>query len=294
MACPRRRATRKRLCSPRLSGASQPWRVFFVLTPSRSSHSSRRRPGRPGPCPRSTPGRAHGSSMAAPGLTLPKDARIGILFGSTASGTSAGRPRLRVDRCASAARAVSGRSAVSAILRRMFRFPLLGSALLLACGVPEIKSQKLADGSWSVACDLPMEDCIRHVEKTCRSQRYRILEATSETRVRDVPPMESTYHTSRLHLFCNHGDGELPLSVETAPKPPVAAAPGSSPLCTTGQTRECVGPAACKGGQSCLPDHSGFSACDCGPPQLPSPLPPANSTVSPPPSLGSAPGMPSP
>jgi hypothetical protein len=43
MACPRRRATRKRLCSPRLSGASQPWRVFFFLAPSHSSHSSRRR-----------------------------------------------------------------------------------------------------------------------------------------------------------------------------------------------------------------------------------------------------------
>lgn len=36
------------------------------------------------------------------------------------------------------------------------------------------------------------------------------------------------------------------------------------PLCTPGETRECVGPGACRGGQSCLMDGSGFSACDCG------------------------------
>jgi hypothetical protein len=29
-------------------------------------------------------------------------------------------------------------------------------------------------------------------------------------------------------------------------------------------TQECTGPGACKGGQSCLPDGSGFTECDCG------------------------------
>jgi hypothetical protein len=177
----------------------------------------------------------------------------------------------------------------------MFRPPLLGSLLLLACGgVPGINSQKLADGTWSVTCDLPMEDCIRQVEETCRSQRYRILEATSETRVRDVPPVESTYHTSRLHLVCNNGDGANLMSVQTATRPAAETAPGLSAACTTGQTRECVGPAACKGGQSCLPDHSGFSPCDCGPPSPPNPLPPADSTVSTPPAVGGASALPSP
>lgn len=36
-------------------------------------------------------------------------------------------------------------------------------------------------------------------------------------------------------------------------------------ICVPGTTQECYGPGACKGGQSCLDDGSGFSDCDCGP-----------------------------
>lgn len=39
---------------------------------------------------------------------------------------------------------------------------------------------------------------------------------------------------------------------------------GAAALCSTGETRTCVGPGACQGGQSCLPDGSGFGPCDCG------------------------------
>jgi len=46
-----------------------------------------------------------------------------------------------------------------------------------------------------------------------------------------------------------------------------AAKPGSGAAqaaCLPGETRECVGSAACKGGQACLQDRSGFGPCDCG------------------------------
>jgi hypothetical protein len=39
--------------------------------------------------------------------------------------------------------------------------------------------------------------------------------------------------------------------------------PGSG-VCEPGATRECVGTAACRGGQGCLSDGSGWSRCDCG------------------------------
>jgi len=35
-------------------------------------------------------------------------------------------------------------------------------------------------------------------------------------------------------------------------------------LCHAGDTRLCVGPAGCKGGQSCGTDEKSWSACDCG------------------------------
>ena len=38
----------------------------------------------------------------------------------------------------------------------------------------------------------------------------------------------------------------------------------ASAACGIGDTRSCLGPAACEGAQVCLPDRSGFGECDCG------------------------------
>jgi len=51
---------------------------------------------------------------------------------------------------------------------------------------------------------------------------------------------------------------------------PVASGSAAAPAapaalsCTPGETRECVGSGACRGGQFCLQDGSAFSVCDCG------------------------------
>lgn len=170
----------------------------------------------------------------------------------------------------------------------------LGLALLSACGAQEVKSQKLMDGSWSFECELAMDECVRRAQDKCPNQRYRILEGTSATRLRDAPPFERAYYTSRLRLTCTNDGGEPLISLgskppEAAPSASSAGAPAVKPpassVCTQGQTRECVGPAACKGGQACLADGSGFGACDCGP------SPSATPSVAPPettPTSGSA------
>lgn len=145
--------------------------------------------------------------------------------------------------------------------------------LLLACGASKVQSQKLQDGSWSFTCELAMDECIRRVQERCPAKRYRILEGTAETRLRDAPPFERAYHTSRLHIVCNDAGADVLLSVDGSGEPKRSSSDAgakSSKACTTGQTRECVGAAACKGGQACLPDGSGYGACDCGP-ALPSP-----------------------
>lgn len=152
---------------------------------------------------------------------------------------------------------------------------LVGLALLSACGAPEVQSQRLKDGSWSFTCELSMEECVQRVQVHCPNQRYRIIEGTSETRLRDAPPFERAYHTSRLHLTCTD-DGENPLislGGSKTPAPAGSASAASAPanrVCSAGQTRECIGPGACKGGQACLPSGNGFSNCDCGPSPAPS------------------------
>ena len=171
-------------------------------------------------------------------------------------------------------------------------------APLAACGAAEVQTQKLKDGSYDVTCQLSMDECIRRVQDECRNQRFRILEGTSETRLRDAPPFEKAYHTSRLHLTCTD-DGANPLLTfgKTAAEP-AAAAP--APACAPGETRTCVGAGACKGGQACLPDGKSFGPCDCGPvaPIAPAstepvpPAPPADPAVGSPPAPMPAPPTP--
>jgi hypothetical protein len=173
-------------------------------------------------------------------------------------------------------------------------FCLVGVAsVLAACATPEVQSQRLKDGSWSFTCQLPMDECVRRVQDNCRVQRYRILDGSSETKLRDVPPFEKAYHTTRLHLVCtDYGDEPL-LSLDSKKDgiaKPAAPAPASK-VCTSGETRACVGPGACKGGQACSPDGRGFGACDCGPPtpsppgvESAPPTAPAETSSPPPPS----------
>lgn len=181
------------------------------------------------------------------------------------------------------------------------RWLVFGSAsLLAACGAAEVQSQKLNDGSLQITCELSMDECLRRVQDQCKNQRYRILEGTSETRLRDAPPFERAFHTSRLHLVCTDDGADVLISVGGKDKPAPEAKPAAKPaakLCTTGQTRECVGVGACKGGQTCLADGSGFGTCDCGPSPAPtaaSPDPAAASAPTTPAAPGTSPVTPTP
>src|SRR5688500_13917847 len=104
--------------------------------------------------------------------------------------------------------------ATSGIPRRM-RFALLGLLALASCGASEVQSQKLKDGSWKFKCELTMDECIRRVQSNCKHQRFRILEGTSETRLRDAPPYEKAYHTSHVHLVCTDLGSDVLVDVGT-------------------------------------------------------------------------------
>lgn len=151
-------------------------------------------------------------------------------------------------------------SGINAVMRSL----VFGCLWMLpACSPAQFQQERLKDGSIKFTCELAMDECIRLVQDQCKNQRYRILEGTSETRLRDVPPFETAYRTSRLHLTCTNDGAEALLSLDQ--KPEAATTPTPAAGCTAGETRTCVGAAACKGGQACLPDGKGFGPCDCGP-----------------------------
>jgi hypothetical protein len=158
------------------------------------------------------------------------------------------------------------------------RFALLGLLALASCGASEVKSQRLEDGSWKFTCELAMDECIRRVQTNCRNHRFRIIEGTSEVRLRDASPYEKAYHTSNVHLMCTDLGSDVLVEVG-------AKKDGGS--CAKGETRACIGAGACKGGQACLPDGSGFGSCDCGDAAGAASAPPA--TTAPPPADTAAP-----
>jgi len=125
---------------------------------------------------------------------------------------------------------------------------MMGFALFGACASGPIERQHLADGSWQLICQVPMDGCVREIEKVCRNKRYVILHGQSDTRLRDAPPFATEYHTNHLTFMCEDDAAR--------------AAKGAS--CTPGATQACVGAGACAGGQACRPDGSGFTSCDCG------------------------------
>lgn len=165
-------------------------------------------------------------------------------------------------------------SGINAAMRSL---PLGCLWLLTACGPAQFQQEKLNDGSIKVTCELSMDECVRRAQDLCTNQRYRIIDGASETRLRDAPPFERAYHTSRLHFECTDDGGKALISLDSKPAPPTETKPPAARSCATGETRVCVGAAACKGGQACLADGSGFGPCDCGPetPVAPSPTPAA-------------------
>lgn len=141
------------------------------------------------------------------------------------------------------------------------------SLMLAACSSPVVQQQRLEDGTLSVTCRLPMDECVQRVKDECPYQRFHIIDGASQTQLRDAPPFERAYYTSHLHLSCTDSDDKPLFSIGgKKPEPAKTAAPppARGRVCGVGETRACVGSGACQGGQVCLPTGEGFGVCDCG------------------------------
>ena len=180
---------------------------------------------------------------------------------------------------------------------------LLGVAGLAGCAAMTsgTTTDRLSDGRYELKCQGPLSRCLDRADELCQGTRYRVLQASDD---RDyVGPtgyMEREIRTSHAVIRCGNRGKSLFASGEkdAAEKPGEsdtarADATQGHPACVPGGTQSCVGPAACAGGQACLPDGSGFSRCDCGAPKAESVAPPTVAAppavpVSPPPTQSSS------
>jgi hypothetical protein len=133
-----------------------------------------------------------------------------------------------------------------------------------------------SDEIFRISCERDIQACRDEANELCAG-RYQVLEATGAPvepeRVSSAPGPRTTgprYQrpkwVGQMVVAC----GEAPASAAAdptsasprAPAAPVALAPDR--LCIPGLTQECLGPAACRGAQACLPDGDGYGPCDCG------------------------------
>lgn len=151
--------------------------------------------------------------------------------------------------------------------------------VLAACSRPGVTSTKHADGTRELRCEHPLWKCLLHVDDYCRGASYEVLHASDEQLVYGSDASQVEGRLSRALVRCmKPGVSPRAWEVQTAeaagsaappPAPRPAPAPAPKRACVPGSSQACVGPAACAGGQACLPDGSGFGPCDCGAPTAP-------------------------
>jgi hypothetical protein len=153
---------------------------------------------------------------------------------------------------------------------------------LIACSRPPVVRERLPDGSYSFKCESELWVCLSHVEELCRGGPYAVEGGWEQPFNAGVDETRVETHRSQAFIRCLHRGEDprrryarpdepqlvdrssgTPVPVTSAPKP---TAPAPARTCVPGVTQACVGPAACAGGQACLPDGSGFTQCDCGAP----------------------------
>ncbi len=165
---------------------------------------------------------------------------------------------------------------------------LLGLFALPSCSAAGAQGiREVSDGTWEIDCG-SLGRCAEQAERTCRNRGYDIIGGYDRSDVYGHEAGESqvAVRRSQLIVVCRSANGESRVPpTSAAPLPPPPSVPRAAPtaaklLCTPGTTQRCVGKGACDGGQSCLPDGSGFGACECADP-APAPAssaPPASST----------------
>src|SRR5882757_5919980 len=82
-----------------------------------------------------------------------------------------------------------------------------GFGMLASCAANPVERRQLADGSWRITCQLPMDACVRQLEIVCTEKRYRIVSGQSQRELRDVEPVVRETRTSERTAVCDrHGD----------------------------------------------------------------------------------------
>ena len=165
--------------------------------------------------------------------------------------------------------------------RALPRLATAAVVLVFGCATGgRVTSERRADGIYHLRCNTPLPECLREAENLCQNQRYAVLRAFDARDLKGDTAQPAEYRSSEAFVRCSTfakmwvGENKDLKEQPLCPAPPLPAAPPPPQGCTPGLSQACVGPAACKGGQVCLPDGAKFGPCDCGAIAVPPPITP--------------------
>jgi hypothetical protein len=163
---------------------------------------------------------------------------------------------------------------------------VLGLASLAACGALNggVKTQSLGNGEFHLQCKGALANCLEEADNLCMGSRYEVRSAHDDRDYFGPGSVgETEVRTSEAVIWCGPrgrdlfartgrggaGGSAIPgpstatLARSSASDPATSGSPPAR-ACVPGATQVCVGPAACRGGQTCVGDGNAFGACDCG------------------------------
>lgn len=146
------------------------------------------------------------------------------------------------------------------------------AATSLGCGARQgIETQHLPDGSIRLTCAAPLQSCLNHANRLCKDTNYTVLSARDQRDAYgpELGTSQVEIRSSEAVIRCTRpgqapSEGASSTSAPPTPALPSQEPPRNAPICVPGSTQACVGPGACRGGQACLPNSSGYGPCDCG------------------------------
>lgn len=159
------------------------------------------------------------------------------------------------------------------------------SLLSFGCSANQrVQTQHNPDGTIRLTCTAPLQSCLAHADAACGGSSYSVISARDQREHfgAETGTSRVELRSSDAVIRCNAPPDEpvhqaAQSAVSPPPAPVVPKSPATfpnRPVCVPGSTQSCVGPGACKGGQACLPDATGYSPCDCGLPNAPDPASP--------------------
>jgi hypothetical protein len=163
--------------------------------------------------------------------------------------------------------------------RRHRRTPPLSLLILplAACGTFSTGSTEFRpDGTVMLKCSTSLPRCLERAEEACHGTRYEVLSAADNHDYYGPSNVsqQTEVRSSEAVVRCGQQGwslfgGAVPVKAAKAASAAAAPAPAPAPrACVPGATQLCFGPGACRGGQACLGDGSGFTACACAPPAV--------------------------